>query len=184
MVADALQVFGDHQHVQDVLVAVVDAAPDAFEEIEFYFFKILVHYVVVGDDFFGVLQAPGLEGLYAGFDHVDHRFAHFPEILGANGLGELTGEDNLGDVQGLVPDAVQVGHHFEGGGNDSQVRRHRLLLHDQLDAHDFDLTLLLGNRILQLYHLLCQLLVVGEETTDRPVDDVFAHTAHQASLIV
>ena len=55
-VADALQVFGDHQHVQDISVAVIDAAPDAFEEIEFYFFKILVHYVIVGNDFFGVLQ--------------------------------------------------------------------------------------------------------------------------------
>ena len=63
------------------------------------------------------------------------------------------------DVRGLVADALQVGDHFQGGGDRAQVARDRLLLQQELHTQALDLALLMVDLALQRGRLFGALLV-------------------------
>ena len=56
---------------------------------------------------------------------------------------------DLGDVGGLVADALHVGDHLQGGGHRPQIPGHRLLPQQQAHALALDLPLLLVDLLLQ-----------------------------------
>ena len=106
--------------------------------------EIVVHRVVCGDDLARrqlVLCRQGIEGIQ---NHLVSLFAH------GNGLtyrrvalladGDKVGDD-LGDIGGMVTDALNVRDHLHGSGDAAQVACHRLLTQQQRHAAVLDVPL-------------------------------------------
>ena len=106
--------------------------------------EVVIHLVVCGDHPAGgifVLCRQGIEGIQ---DHLVGLFAH------GNGLtyrrvalfadGDKVGDD-LGDVGGMVADALNIRDHLHGSGDAAQVACHRLLTQQQGHAAVLDVPL-------------------------------------------
>ena len=102
-------------------------------------------------------------------------------MLGGAALQE---GDDLGDVLGLVADALHVGDHFQGGGDLAQVPGHRLLLQKQLQAQRLDGALLLVDLRVQGAHLGGQGGVSLRQGLGGQGDDLLAQGAHLDELPV
>ena len=70
---------------------------------------------------------------------------------------------DLGDIRGLVADALHVGDHPQGGRHRSQVPGHRLLAQQKLHALPLDIPLLVVNLLFQAAGLPAQLLIVFQK---------------------
>ena len=92
--------------------------------------------------------------------------------------------DDLGDVLGLVADALHVGDHLQGGGDLAQIPGHRLLLQKQLQAQRLDGALLLVDLRVQGAHLGGQGGVSLRQGLGGQGDDLLAQGAHLDELPV
>ena len=143
VVADALQILNDHQQVQRC-VHLAGVFGDLLRQLMLDGVEIVIHRVVCGDHPAGgifVLCRQGIEGIQ---DHLVGLFAH------GNGLtyrrvalfadGDKVGDD-LGDVGGMVADALNVRDHLHGSGDAAQIACHRLLTQQQRHAAVLDIPL-------------------------------------------
>ena len=102
-------------------------------------------------------------------------------MLGGAALQE---GDDLGDVLGLVADALHVGDHFQGGGDLPQIPCHRLLLQKQLQAQGLDGALLLVDLGVQGGHPGGQGGVSLHQSLGGQGDDLLAQGTHFDELPV
>ena len=116
--------------------------------------------------------------------HGDGGPGHLAENVVMLGGAALQEGDDLGDVLGLVADALHVGDHFQGGGDLAQVPGHRLLLQQQLQAQGLDGALLLVDLRVQGAHLGGQGGVSLRQGLGSQGDDLLAQGAHFDELPV
>ena len=90
----------------------------------------------------------------------------------------LDGADDLGDVLGLVADALHVGDHLQRGGDLPEIPGHRLLLEQQFQALGLDLPLLLVDLPVQGSDLFCQGAVPRQDGLGGEGDDLLAEGSH------
>ena len=86
--------------------------------------------------------------------------------------------DDLGDIFGLIADALHIRDHFQGCGDLPQVARDRLLLEQQLEAEGFDIPLLLVDLRVQRRDLLREAHVSVRHRLGGQCDDLFTARAH------
>ena len=143
MVADALQILDDHQQIQRC-IHLAGVFGDLLRQLMLDGVEIVVHRVVCGNDLARRQLIFGHQGGKGIQDHLVSLFAH------GNGLtyrrvalfadGDKVGDD-LGDVGGMVADALNVRDHLHGRGDAAQVARHRLLTQQQGHAAVLDVPL-------------------------------------------
>ena len=94
-----------------------------------------VHLIILGDDPPGGLRVPLHVGGDGPLDHNRRLAAHGADVLQSLPLlFLLEQEGNLRDIGALVPDAAQVGDHFQRRRDGPQVPGHRLLPEQQAQA--------------------------------------------------
>ena len=183
MVADALEILGDHQQVQGIL-PVAGVGGDAADEGVLHLLEIGVHGVVGGKHrlcFYCIMFYVCVNTFCHHRDGCPGHLAQNIVVLG--GAAPEEGDD-LGDVLGLVADALHIRDHFQGGGDLAQVPGHRLLLQKQLQAQGLDGALLLVDLRVQGAHLGGQGGVSLRQGLGGQGDDLLAQGAHLDELPV
>ena len=183
MVADALEILGDHQQVQGVL-PVAGVGGDAGDQGLLHLAEIGVHGVIGSQNGLCFYCIMFYECVNTFCHHRDGCPGHLAENVVMLGGAALQEGDDLGDVLGLVADALHVGDHFQGGGDLAQVPGHRLLLQKQLQAQRLDGALLLVDLRVQGAHLGGQGGVSLRQGLGGQGDDLLAQGAHLDELPV
>ena len=114
---------------------------------------------------------------YRGAGHFAHEFAVLRAAAGQE-------RDDLGDVLGLVADALHIRDHLQRRRDLPQVARDRLLLEQQLEAEGFDIPLLLVDLRVQRRDLLREAHVSVRHRLGGQCDHLFAPRAHFDQLSV
>ena len=178
MIADALQIFVDQQQVRGVF-AVFRILTDDLNEVRFYLDKVVVHNVVMDNDGVGLVNIFVYITIHSIHQHDHGLRRHLLDILPRKPAGHVgNGNGQLGDIRGVVADALHVRHHFHGGGDGPQVPGHRLLLDQELEAEIFDLLLFLVHQVVFLHDPLGGLHIVIQQSLDRVLDGLLDHAAH------
>ena len=73
----------------------------------------------------------------------------------------------LGDVDGQVADALEIGVDLDRGDDGPQVGGHRLVQREQLEAAVVDLDVQLVERLVAVQHALDELAVAVDQRLDR-----------------
>ena len=182
MVADALQVLGDHQQV-DAHLAVVPLADEA-DQLVLHVQEQLVDLVVLADHALGQLQVFAHIGVNAVGDHADDAAGHLRNghPAGEGTVGNEAGD--LGDVRGLIADALHVGDHLQGRRNGTQVTGHRLLLQQQLHAQVFNVPLLLIDLPLGRHGGFPKIVVLIQQGLGGGGDTLLAQSTHPDELYI
>ena len=87
-------------------------------------------------------------------------------------------QKDLGDIRGLIADALQIGNHLQRSGNLTQVARHRLLPQQKAKAARFDCALLLVDRFLQCFDAGFLLTITAVQGKRRHRQRLLAKCAH------
>ena len=183
MVADALQILGDHQQIQR-RAALLRVGGDAADQCLLHLFKIVVHRVVGGDDLLGQRHILPHIGIHAVTDHADGGLRHLAQQRVALRRYALQIQHDLGDVVGLIADALHIRDHLQRGGNTPQVAGHRLLVQQQPQAQVFNVPLLPVDVPIQRRHLLRQRLVPRGQRPGGQRDYPLTQRAHLDELPV
>ena len=91
---------------------------------------------------------------------------------------------DLRDVRGLIPDALHVPDHLQGGGDRAQVPGHRLLLEEEAHAQALNLPLLPVNLHLPGNGHLGHGRIVVQQGRRAGGDGLLAHGPHADELLV
>ena len=90
--------------------------------------KLCIDDVVVRNDLLCQHYITFYIGINAFRDHFNDCLRHFAQNVEVARVRPGQKRDDLGDVLRLIADALQIGDHFERGGDLPQVARHGLLL--------------------------------------------------------
>ena len=131
MVADALKILGDHQQVECEFT-IIRVLRDALDEVLLHAREIVVHGVVLGDDLIGKRRVVLDIGVHALGHHLDGRARHLAQELAILRAAAAEERDDLGNILGLVADALHVRDHLERRRDLAQVLCHGLLLQKKL----------------------------------------------------
>ena len=133
MVADALEVFGDHEQVERVL-PVVGVGGDLVDQPALDLVEGVVYNIVLGNDRLCQHCITLDVGVNTFCDHMDGREGHFTQqiVIFRRTAGEKL--DDLRNVLGLIADALHVRDHLQRGRDLAQVARDGLLLEQELEA--------------------------------------------------
>ena len=85
---------------------------------------------------------------------------------------------SLGDIDGEVTDALEVGIDLDGGDDRAQVDRHRLVQRQELEAAAVDLDVQLVDRRVAGQHAVDDGRVALDESADGRADAVLGEAAH------
>ena len=181
VVGEALQILGDHEQVQRSL-GPGGVGGDGLSNFGGKAGEAGVHLIVPGDD----LRRGGQIHLHVGphrlLDHGQRHCAHGLQILHhmahRDGAVSIQMQHDLGNVAGLIGDALNVGDHLEGGGHLAQVPRHRLLAQKQRQAAVLDFMLRGVDLVVPGNDAAGQLQVVGAQRREGVVDGRPRRVAH------
>ena len=93
-------------------------------------------------------------------------------------------QHDLGNIVGLIADALHIRDHLQRRGDTPQVTGHRLLVQQQPQAQVLNVPLLPVDIPIQRRHLLCQRLVPGGQGAGGQRDHPLAQRAHLDQLPV
>ena len=158
VVGDALQILGNHQHVQ-IAFTVGRVLRDGADQIALDAVEQTVHHVVIGNDLPREAQVVPDERGDAAADHMDRACGHAFKIR--RHAAALPGGEagKLRNVRRLISDALKVGDDLQRGGYLPQLARHRLLAQQQPHAERLDGTLLAVNPAFGLLRALAHGLI-------------------------
>ena len=181
VVGEAFQILGDHEQVQRGLGA-GGVGGDGLGDLGGKAGEAGVHLIVPCDD----LRRGGQIHLYVGahrlLDHGQRHRAHGLQVLHhmahRDGTVGVQMQHDLGNIAGLVSDALDVGDHLEGGGHLAQVPRHRLLAQKQRQAAVLDFMLRGVDLAVPRNDAAGQFKVVGAQRREGVVDGRPRRVAH------
>ena len=127
--------------------------------------EVAVHGVVLRDDLLCQHCITFYIRVNAFRHHADGGLRHLAQEVVVLGLMAVEKADDLGDVLGLIADALHVRDHLERRGDLAQVARDRLLLKQQLEAEVFDVALLPVDLAVERRDLRGKTLVVFGQRT-------------------
>ena len=183
MVADALQALGNHQHIQSILAIDVSLG-DLIDEHAHDAVQKIVQHLVGLDDLMGKLAIGLHEGVDAFAQHLLGVLQHGEQEVrfGIQPATQVTGD--LGDHEGLVADALQVGNHLQRRGNLAEVGRNGLLLQQQAQAHGFDVAFDAVDTVVHRRNAVFGHTVFVGHALERQGNGFLAHRAHLDELLV
>ena len=183
MVADAFEVFGDHEQVERVL-PVFGVGGNLVDQPALDLIEGVVHDIVLGDDRLCQHCITLNVGVNTFRDHMDGRARHFAQqiVIFRRTSGEKL--DDLRNVLGLVANALHVRDHLQRRRDLAQIARDRLLLQQELEAQRLDVALLLVDLRVERPDLLRQLRICLRERPGRERDDFLAQCAHLDHLLI
>ena len=178
MVAQTLQIFGDHQ-VVDGAIHMLFIHGDIRGKVFFDLVEIIVHHIVPGNHVRSqnqVLPDIGLDGIV---HHFLRGLGHIRNV-GQRGRDAvlLDVRGDLRDICGGVADAFDIRDHLDGRGYFPKVARHGLLAQKQRQALVLDAALHIVDVAVPRNNALGQRAVVGLQRLDRFVDGVRRQGAH------
>ena len=182
VVGDALEVLGDH----DVAKLGVGLLAVGFHEADHVLDDLViesVHDVVALDDVAGevlVAQIERLDGVAeGGHDGVGHEL----QVAGGLVIGQLgKGQDALGDVDGAIGDAFEVGVDFDDGGDDAQIAGGGLLKGQEVDRALLDADFLVVDALIEGDGFLSELGIGGEDGIASLLDNLKDQSRHARHL--
>ncbi len=182
MVADSLEIFGNHQQVQNgvwlagfVLQRLNQLLPNSEEQ--------LIDRIIVPNDLLNQLKVSLNKGFDALCDHPDSRSCHLGDVqavLLLDGVRYIPGQ--LCNIRCLVTDSLHIGNHLEGGRDHAQVLCHRLLLEQHPHTACLDVVFQLVNFMLQRKHPLYRGLAVPLQNLGGNRDCLLAQASHPNQL--
>jgi hypothetical protein len=178
MVADALEVFGD----EDELESGKDDAGIAHhvgEQLAEDLIAVVIDLIVHGEDFLGELDVAADDGVQRIADHFFGNFAHARQVdVGLHARMTQDANRSLGDVDGLVANALEVVVNARNGQNQAKVGGHQLVKREKLDNAVVDLDLQLIDGVFFVEDALGELLVGVQNGVHSLVDGAFGEAAH------
>ena len=178
MVADALEVLGDHQQV-DGLGAVVGVLADQADQLVLHHVEQIVDDVIHLHHLSRQLQIPVHIGVQTAADHADCGLGHLGQVLQLLQIRRVGQIDHqTGDVRRLIADALHVGDHLQRRGDLPQIPRHGLLLQKQLQAQALDLLFLLIHLVIRGDGGVCSLHVLADQRLGGTSDGLLDQRSH------
>lgn len=178
MISDTLEVFGDHQKIQS-LVTVVDILVNEGDQLGFDHIEQLIHFIVGGDYPTRQIQIILHEGIDTVGDHLHGSRGHLRDVFQLLDVGLVYQiDDDFGDVRRLISDALQIGDHFQYGGDETQITSHWLLLQQNLQAEILDLFFLVIDLQVEVDGPLSQFHVLSDQGFVSAGDRLYDHATH------
>jgi hypothetical protein len=182
VIGDALQILGDHDVAQ---------IRGGFLAIGFHQANHVLHDLVIESiDYVVALEDVAGEGLVAeveSFDCVakggEDGVGHEPEITGGLVVGNLGERENaLGDVDGAIGDALEIGVDLDNGSNGSQIDGRGLLKRQEIDSAFFNANLLIVDALIEADGFLGELGIGGEYSLAGLLDHLKDQSGHAGNL--
>ena len=183
MVSDAFKIFCDHQQVERIF-AVRGVLRDLADQTLLDLREVAVYGVVLRDDLLCQHCITFYIRVNAFRHHADGGLRHLAQEVVVLGLMAVEKADDLGDVLGLIADALHVRDHLERRGDLAQVARDRLLLKQQLEAEVLDVALLPVDLAVERRDPRGKTLVVFGQRTAGERDDLLAQRAHFDHFVI
>ena len=182
VVADTLQILGDHQDIEHAL-ALLRIFGNIRDQVLLALCEQVVNHVVVFYHAPRQRQVAAHERIQAVRHHFDGGLRHLLDMLV---MAARTGQvgDDFGDIARLVADALDIRDHFQYRGDQAQVACHRLLLQQELEAHGFNLALLAVDLLVNADGGGGELGVARQQRLDRAGNRVLAQCPHGDQLVV
>jgi hypothetical protein len=178
VVADAFEVFGD----EDEFEGGEDDAGVAHhvgEEFAENLVAVVVDLVVHGENFLGEVDVATDDGVQGVADHFFGDFAHAREIDVRFYAGMAEDADaGLGDVDGLIADALEVVVDARDSEDEAEVGGHELMEREDLNDAVVDFELKLVDLIFFVEDALGELFVGIENAVNGLMDGALGERAH------
>ena len=178
VVADAFEVFGDEDKFEcgeDDAGVTHHVGQEFAEDLV----AIMVDLVVHGENLLGELDVATNDGIQGVADHFFGDFAHAREIdVGLDARVTEDADTGLGDVDGLIADALEVVVDARNREDEAEVRSHQLMEREKLDDAVVDFELQLVDLVFFVEDALGELFVGVKNGVDRLVDGALGERAH------
>ena len=178
VVADALEVFGDEDQFErgEDDAGIAHHVGKQFAE---NLIAVVVHLIVGGEDFlreFDVAADDGVEGVA---DHFFGKLAHAREVhVGLHARVAEDAQGALGDVDGLVADALEIVVDARNGQHEAEINGHELVEREKLDDAVVNFHLKLVDGVFFVEDALGKLLVGFQDGVNGLMDGALGEAAH------
>jgi hypothetical protein len=178
VVADAFEIFGD----QDQFEGGKDDAGIAHhvgEEFAEDLIAVVIHLIIGGQDFLGEVNVAADYSVESVADHFFGELAHAREVdVGLDARMAKDPRSGLGDVDGLVADALEVVVDAGDSEHEAEIDGHQLMKREELDdaVVNFDLQFVDG--VFLIEDAPGELFISFEDGVDGLMDGTLAEAAH------
>ena len=182
VVADTLQILGDHQHIEYAL-AVLRVLRDLRDKVALALVKQTVYHIIIFNNAPCKGQVTADKRIQAVGHHFNGCLRHAVDMRVVTArTGQI--RYNLRNITCLVTDTLDIRDHFQHGRDQTQIACNRLLLQQQLEAHGLDFTFLAVDLLIDADGGSRQLDIALKQSLYRTGDCVFAQCPHRDQLIV